>query len=320
MQVSYVGIPLPPPEYRYLDEKALKELQELGVCHPFEKEYQRKDGSRVPVIVGAARLAEADGKIISFIVDISERKELEKRKDEFVSLASHELKTPLTALKMLLYQLRKKSKQEEYQDVTRILSRMEAQVTTLTQLINDLLDVSKIQMGRFDYADEPIDLDTVIQEVVETLQQTTTTQTLRLHGAVHQCIVADKRRLAQVFTNIISNAIKYSPQADSVDIWVSASQNTAVIRVQDYGVGIPEELQSTVFERFNRGSYGASEKVFPGLGMGLYIAKEIVKHYGGTITVESAEGRGTTFTVSLPGVDGRACGTVVVTAPPHEGE
>lgn len=309
-----------PPEYRYLDEKALKELQELGVCRPFEKEYQRKDGSRVPVIIGAARLAEADGKVISFIVDISERKELEKRKDEFVSLASHELKTPLTALKMLLYLLRKKSKQEEYQDVTRILSRMEAQVTTVTQLINDLLDVSKIQMGRFDYADEPIDLDTVIQEVVETLQQTTTTQTLRLHGAVHQCIVADKRRLAQVFTNIISNAIKYSPQADSVDIWVSASQNTAVIRVQDYGVGIPEELQSTVFERFNRGSYGASEKVFPGLGMGLYIAKEIVEHYGGTITVESAEGRGTTFTVSLPGVDWRACETASVTAQPHEGE
>jgi signal transduction histidine kinase len=101
-------------------------------------------------------------------------------------------------------------------------------------------------------------------------------------------------------TNLISNAVKYSPQADKVDIFLTLSKACVCIQVRDYGIGIPEAYRDRIFERFSRGAYGASEQAFPGLGMGLYVTHEIVTHYGGDITVESEEGQGTTFSVTLP--------------------
>jgi signal transduction histidine kinase len=155
-------------------------------------------------------------------------------------------------------------------------------------------------MGKFDFVDEPFDLNAMLHEVVDSLQQTTTTHTLHLESIYHGAIVADRSRLEQVITNLISNAIKYSPQADTVDIFLSMSNDNVLLRVQDYGMGISREHQRAIFERFNRGPYSAREKAFPGLGMGLYIAHEIVKQYGGDIVVESKEGKGSTFIVSLP--------------------
>jgi PAS domain S-box-containing protein len=288
------------PEFQHTRQQMLAELKETGISHAYERAYQRKDGSTVPVLSGIALLDEAGDKHIGFVLDITDRKELERRKDEFISIASHELKTPLTVLKLLHSHLLRKLTREGYQESIQEIARMDAQITTLTRLINDLLDVSKIQMGKFSYIDEPLDLDCVVREIVNMSQQVITTHTIYLHGVLRGQMMADRDRLEQVITNLLYNAVKYSPQADKVDIFLSQSEKTTFIKVQDYGVGIAKEHQRTIFERFNRGVYGSREQGFPGLGMGLYIAHEVVKQYGGDITVESEMEKGTTFVLSLP--------------------
>jgi PAS domain S-box-containing protein len=286
-----------PPEFQVRDKEALQEFSKKGAMPPYEKEYIRRDGSRVAVAIGWAKI---EDKHISFALDITAQKELEKRKDDFISIASHELKTPLTALRMLIQVLNRRMKREGNKQFERDLARMETQAIIMKRLINDLLDVSKIQTGKFSYNDAPFDPDALVREVVYTQQQTTSTHTLNVHGTLPYSMIGDKQRIAQVLTNLLSNAIKYSPHADTVEIAVSASDEGALVKVCDHGVGIPKKLQRDIFERFNRGSYGTSERAFPGLGMGLYIANTIVTHYGGKITVESVEGQDTMFTVSLP--------------------
>jgi PAS domain S-box-containing protein len=290
-----------PPEYRERGEEAYRQMLATGSCQPYEKEYQRRDGQRVPVVIGRALLGEEGTKAITFCMDITERKELDQRKDEFISITSHELKTPLTSLKLLIQFLRRRLKKERNQRIEdNDLNHLEVQVDTLRHLVDDLLNVSKIQLGKFSYEDEPLNLDETIRGIVELLQQSLPSHTLRLYGSTHQSIRCDRQRLEQVLTNLITNAVKYSPQADKVDIFLTLSNACACIQVRDHGIGIPEAYRDRIFERFNRGAYSTSEQAFPGLGMGLYITYEIVTHYGGDITVESEEGKGTTFSVTLP--------------------
>jgi signal transduction histidine kinase len=120
-----------------------------------------------------------------------------------------------------------------------------------------------------------------------------------VRGAVQTCLIGDPDRLGQVFTNLLSNAIKYSPDAETVEMDLSASEDAVMVRIRDHGLGIPREQRAKIFERFYRVS-GPRQKAIPGLGMGLYIVAEIVKHHGGIITVDSAVGKGSTFTVTLP--------------------
>jgi signal transduction histidine kinase len=120
-----------------------------------------------------------------------------------------------------------------------------------------------------------------------------------MHGTVGTSLIGDPDRLGQVFINLISNAIKYSPDAETVEVDLSASPETVTVRVRDHGLGIPREQRDKIFDRFYRAT-GPKQKAIPGLGMGLYIVAEIVKRHGGTITVDSAVGKGSTFTVTLP--------------------
>jgi PAS domain S-box-containing protein len=288
-----------PAEYAPRDQRALRELHERGVCTPFEKEYYRKDGSRVPILLGAAILQEQPLQWACFILDISERKKLERRKDEFISMASHELKTPITSLKGFAQLIQRRLEQQGMSELMYYLARMQTQLNTLTKLVNDLLDVSKIQAGRLDYAQESVDLDALVHEVVELLQQTTTTHTIRLSGASQAHIVGDRDRLGQVFTNMLTNAIKYSPQAKYVDVQIIPSAEQVTVSVCDYGVGIPAAHQGKIFDRFYR-VQDYHDKTFPGLGMGLYISQQIVERHAGKLWVVSEEGQGATFSVALP--------------------
>jgi signal transduction histidine kinase len=179
------------------------------------------------------------------------------------------------------------------------LSKMETQINKVTRLVEELLDVSKIQAGRLEYLQETVDLDTLLQEIADTMQQTHLSHRILMHGVVQASLIGDRDRLGQVFTNLISNAIKYSPDDETVEIDLSVSPETIIISVHDHGLGIPREQRDRIFERFYRAT-GPKQKAIPGLGMGLYIVAEIVKHHGGTITVDSAVGKGSTFTVTLP--------------------
>jgi signal transduction histidine kinase len=234
-----------------------------------------------------------------FVLDNSARKELEQRKDDFISMASHELKTPLTALKLQTQLAQKRLERQSLSEAATALSRMEGPVKQLERLIAELLDVSKIQAGSLEYLQETVDLDALLHEVAGTMQQISTTHTIVVRGAAPRSLVGDKDRLEQVFTNLISNAIKYSPDAETVEMDLSTSEDAVTVRVRDHGLGIPKEQRDKIFERFYRAT-GPKQKAIPGLGMGLYIVAEIVKRHGGTITVDSAVGKGSTFTVTLP--------------------
>jgi signal transduction histidine kinase len=232
-------------------------------------------------------------------MDVSTQVELEQRKDDFMSMASHELKTPVTSIKGYTQLLIRKFEKEGMDEPVAYLTRMDNQIDKLTRLIRDLLDVSKAQTGKLDYEEAPIDIDRLVRETIESVQQTTTTHTLILHDTSHAIVLGDSERLSQVLINLLSNAIKYSPRADHVDVHVVASSNTVIINVQDYGVGIAKEHHAKLSERFYR-VYGNSNKLFPGLGIGLYISYEIVKRHHGEITLTSEEGKGSTFSITLP--------------------
>ena len=230
---------------------------------------------------------------------MAERHTLEQRKDAFISLASHELKTPLTVLKLQTALLHRQLAKQGIQDSAPALSKMEVQLNTITRLVEELLDVSKIQAGRLEYRQEMVNLDALLREIAETMQYIHPSHRILMHGAVQASLMADRDRLGQVFINLLSNAIKYSPETQTVEMDISASPETATIRVHDHGLGIPREQRDKIFERFYRVS-DPQQRAIPGLGMGLYIVAEIVKHHGGTISVESEVGRGSIFTVTLP--------------------
>lgn len=258
-----------------------------------------KDGKPLVVECRMVLVTEDDGNqvILEINRDITERKALEQRKDEFINMASHELKTPVTTIKGLTQVLIRKLAQQGIQEPVFILTKMDAQIDRLTKLIDDLLNVSKIQAGRLDYDNLPVDMDTLVYETVALLQTSIPTHILRVSGATQAIVMGDKDRLGQVLTNLTTNAVKYSPQANRVDITLTRTHKHVQVAVRDYGIGIPKAAQQHIFERFYRVK---SEKAVPGMGMGLYITFEIVKRHGGTLTVKSEEGKGSTFLLSLP--------------------
>jgi PAS domain S-box-containing protein len=178
-----------------LFQHALQELAERGHHTPIETEVVCQDGSRLPIVTGAVLLQESPRQIISFVLDNSARKELEQRKDAFISIASHELRNPLTALKLQVTLLTKQLAKQGIQNSAPALSRMETQITTTTRLVEELLDVSKIQAGRLEYVQETVDLDALLREITDTMQQTSPSHTIVVRGTAQTSLIGDPDRL-----------------------------------------------------------------------------------------------------------------------------
>jgi two-component system phosphate regulon sensor histidine kinase PhoR len=236
--------------------------------------------------------------VIIVYTDLTGQKEMEQRKDHFISMASHELKTPLTVLRVYTQLLLDKCKAEGRQDVVAHLSKMNDQITKLTNLVVDLLDISKMQAGQIDMTREAVDMQALAREVVESLRPTTGHRLL-IEGEAPGTITGDRERLGQVLIILLNNAIKYSPQADTVVVRLSRTADALTVAVQDFGIGIGKEHQAKLFQRFYR-VLSKQDKTFPGMGIGLYIAHEIIQRHGGKMWVESAEGSGSTFFFALP--------------------
>jgi PAS domain S-box-containing protein len=241
-----------------------------------------------------------DSSIIGIaIAEGEEVKELEQRKDDFITMASHELKTPLTLIKMQVQLVRRRLVKQGLHEAAAALLQVEEPVKQLERLVGELLDVSKIQAGRLEYVQEPVDLEALLCKVAQTMQQMNTTHAVVVRGAAPGTLMGDKGRLEQVFINLISNAMKYSPGGTTVEINLSASTETVTVSVCDHGIGIQQEQYEKIFDRFYRAS-DLRQGAVPGLGMGLYIVAEIVRYYGGTVRIESVIGHGSTFHVTLP--------------------
>lgn len=231
--------------------------------------------------------------------DITDQKEIELRKDEFISIASHELKTPLASLKGFAQILVRAV--QEAPDPEKILHyslKINDQIDRLAELVGDLLDVSKIRSGKLELNRERFSIDTLILEIAEDMQDITPGLKIETSLQANRQIYADKYRISQVLVNLISNAIKYSPKEQKIVISSKAISAGIQISVQDFGIGIFKKDLDHIFEQF----YQARNKIrksFSGLGLGLYISSEIIKRHGGKIWAESEKGVGSTFFVVL---------------------
>lgn len=236
---------------------------------------------------------------IGACIDITEQKLLQQQKDDFIAIASHEVKTPVTSIKGYAQVLEKMLLKKGDVKEAMMMNRMDGQVKRLTNLIADLLDVTKINSGKLQFRNTVFDFNPMVKELVEELQRTSERHTLVKHFNETGLVCGDRERISQVITNLITNAIKYSPSSDKIIIYTALENGEVTLCVQDYGIGIPQAKQEKVFEQFYRVS-GDMQHTFPGLGLGLYISSEIIKREGGRIWVNSNEGQGSTFCFALP--------------------
>ncbi len=260
-----------------------------------------KTGTDIAVIASASPIIN-NNRVTGVAVtlhDISERLKLEQQKDEFIAIASHELKTPLTTLKALTQLFRQRSARPERQADYQYFSRFETYLNRLLELVTSLLDVSKVASDNFALKRKMFSFDKFLEDLVNDFQQTETTHCIEVKNSFRGKIYADRDHLAQVITNLLSNAIKYSPQSNAIIIKTTYSPHFLTISIKDFGVGIPDSLRERVFDRFFR-IKGPKGERFPGLGLGLYIANKIVKLHGGRMWVRSMEGQGSVFYFSLP--------------------
>ncbi|WP_346238647.1 PAS domain-containing sensor histidine kinase [Niabella insulamsoli] len=278
----------------------------------FETTRLTRDGRQIPIsltlspifnerneIIGASKIA----RDISENIMNKEEKEqlyeeikiLNKKKDEFIALATHELKTPITSLRGFLEVLQKNVSREGIN--FSLLERCIRQVNKLSMLLSDLLDVSRIQLGKLQLRYEFFNIVEMVAEVLSTF----------IHFDKHRLVFknrdsiivyADRTRLEQVLINFFNNAIKYSPSGGDVEIKIWESPNNIHLSVTDEGIGIDNEHLAEIFSQFYRAVNGQSN--ISGLGIGLYISKEIIVRHGGTIEVKSQKGRGSVFAFSVP--------------------
>lgn len=259
-------------------------------------------GRKKYIQVSATAVHNMSGKIIAaatIINDISHQKELEKRKDDFINIASHELKTPITSMKLFVDILADRLVKLNDDRSVRTLDRIRHQTERLQSLIGDLIDVSRLQTGKMSFTKKEFRLDRLIEETINGLKGTTKQQFIRYTPDVPIFVNADKFRISQVITNFLTNAIKYSPPKKDITVFSRVDNNHVTVSVRDEGIGITKAQHKKIFHRLYQVT-GSTEKTFPGLGMGLYISREIIRKHKGKIGVLSRKGKGSTFYFTLP--------------------
>jgi PAS domain S-box-containing protein len=307
---------LTPPEYAEVSRRALSTVSERGVCPIYEKEYIRKDGSRVPVLVGMASLDATTGDTIGFVLDITAQKASEEQREQlrqseeairlrdlFNSIVSHEIRTPLATVTLQAeLALRMLEKVEcDHGAVKKHLERCRTSASKMAAIVGALLDSARIHQGRLELSLGDVDLAETAKTVVSGLEAGGICPPGQIRVDAPTPVVGrwDPLRIDEVLTNLCSNAIKYGGGAP-VELRVGAEasdQKRARIEVVDHGIGIEPSMLSRIFDPFQR---ARSTDHVPGLGLGLHIVRSIVEGHGGTIGVESERGRGSRFIVELP--------------------
>lgn len=304
------------PELHEQMNRAVEVLKTTGSFPPMETEYLHKSGRRVPALVGGTLFYRDDPSTlgICFVVDLSARKAVERQKDLFLGMASHELKTPLTALKGTLQLLQRRvpgalasvlsEKQEFMQELSQRLATALRQVDVQTRLINDLLDVSRITANTLEFSMQPCDLIRLVRETVEDLRVTAPQRALllTLPELPELMVQADRDRISQVVTNYTTNALRYAPPQEPILVGVIPQGDTVRVWVKDRGPGLSEQAQKEVWQRFVRVQDEAISRTGSGqgLGLGLYICQTLIAQHGGQVGVQSTPGQGSTFWFELP--------------------
>lgn len=290
------------PDDREENIKTWLHAVNTGTNFIFEHRFKRADGQYRWQLSRAIPQKDKEGNISMWVgtsTDIQEIKELDEQKDLFIGIASHELKTPITTIKGYVQLL-----QSIYGDGTDMLLKdslatIDRQIINLTTLIADLLDLSKIKSGSLHLAKEDFDINEMVEEIITNTRQVNPGHNIVFSKIEKAIVYGDKDRLGQVLINFLTNAIKYSPDSKTVIVKISADSQDTVVSVHDSGIGISKADQQKIFERFYRVE-GKNEKTFPGFGIGLFIAAEIIRNHSGNIGVTSEQGKGSIFYFSLP--------------------
>ena len=278
--------------------------ESLKTGNPYQIEFRLTDkkGLYRWWLVRALPLRNDNNQIIKWYgtnTDITDQKELQRQKDNFLGIASHELKTPVTSIKAYAQVMEMMFRRTGDEKNAGLVAKMDKQVIKLNNLIGDLLDVTKINSGRLQFNFEGFDFNHMVEEVIDDVQRTSQKHIIKAELNFKKELVGDRDRICQVVTNLLTNAIKYSPQSNEVIIYTTDKGDEVQLCVQDFGIGISPDKKDKVFEQFYRVS-GSKEYTFPGLGLGLYISSEIIKRLGGKIWVNSVKGKGSTFCFSIP--------------------
>jgi len=257
--------------------------------HPAAGQFTRYHEKLLDNITAQTTIALANAELFQ------EVKALSYRKDEFIALASHELKTPLTSIYGYLQYI---EKNPDNQLTRYFIEKCLSQTQKLNKLISELLDVSKIEAGKLQFNMEAFDIGQLLREVIETFRYTNNSHHIQFEQAADRLIVeADKQRIEQVVLNLLSNAVKYSPNARQIDVSLEKTPKLVTVRVTDHGLGLKPEDQQKIFSRFYRAD---SHSKISGLGLGLFLSKEIIERHGGTIGLKSEYGKGSQFYFNLP--------------------
>lgn len=286
------------PKHLRKEAKAL--LNEQDVIN-YETERIKKDGQIVQVSMTKSPIKDTDGRVVGYSIiyrDNTEKKRLEELKKEFLSLAAHELKTPITTLKLISQAHIAKYKRYGLDQIKLAeLEIIDRELERLTQLINDILDDTRIEKGKLYLKFEQTNLDKLIITVIKKM-----TVLSHHHEIIFQrptkkiSVIIDQQRIEQVLVNLLANAMKYSNLGSKIELGAKIEKGKVLVWVRDQGLGISKSAQQRIFDRF----YQVEEKESRGFGLGLYITKQIVEQHKGKIWVESVIGKGSTFYFSLP--------------------
>jgi len=275
---------------------------ETGQVFEVENRYKRHDGVYRWHLNRAMPQLNEDGEIVFWIgtaTDIEDQKKELEKKDEFIGVASHELKTPLTSLKGYLQLMKMQLKDNYPPAFSTYLNKANAVANKLQHLVDDLLDVSKINAGRLDYRMEVINLKDIVDDCAENSRHIYHGFTFMINNDQDYMVRANMERLEQVITNLVNNAVKYSKTDKRIIIKTEhKGDNSVRVSVTDFGIGLDQDQKKKIFERF----YRIEDKKYmtSGLGMGLYISSQIMSAHNGTMGVESEPGKGSTFYFELP--------------------
>ena len=230
--------------------------------------------------------------------EMAVRDQLDLQKNEFINMASHELKTPITSVGIFGQLAQKASIAGNAAAAMQYLHKIDEQTKKVTVLINGLLDVTRVQVGKLSVTKEEFNLNLLIKETVEALQETSEKHRFRIHNTGRQTLNADRYRIYQVLVNLLTNAIKYSPDGGKITISSQKQNEFMQVSVQDSGIGIAKEHQRKIFNRLYQ--VPGEKNTAKGLGIGLYVTAQIISQHGGEICVDSKPGKGTTFFFTIP--------------------
>lgn len=290
------------PDDREKNVAAWTESVSTGKDFLFEHRFRKHTGEYRWQLSRAVAQRNAKGDIQMWVgtsTDIQEIKELEDQKDLFIGMASHELKTPLTVIKGYVQVLQAEHEAGEDAFLKKALSVIDKQVMLLTNLVSDLLDLSKIKSDNLSFKKEIFPIGELITEISGEIEHIHPGYKILFTGMAEAHVLADRNRVGQVLINFLTNAIKYSPGSKEVHVSVTVQEEQVTVSVKDFGIGIGPADQQKIFERFYRVE-GKNENRFPGFGIGLFIASEIIRKHDGQIGVQSEPGNGSVFYFTLP--------------------